>query len=84
MTERDENSDGGWSTIVDGFKVAEILKKENPLHFKVLTEVELECEYIEPDYHCKFSGPIIKIDRATNKVSQIRYNNNYSTIYIII
>lgn len=72
MLEREENGDGGLSTVVDGFKVAEILKQENPLHFKVLTEVELETEYLEPEFNCRMTGPVIRIDRATNEVCQIR------------
>lgn len=72
MLERDNKSNGGLSTIIDGFKVVEILKQENPLHFKNLTEIEIESEYIEPGVHCKWNGPVIKIDRTTNEVYQIR------------
>jgi len=72
MLERDINGQGGLSTIVDGFKVAEILKQENPLHFRHLTEIEIESEYVEPGQHCKWTGPVIKIDRNTNDVYQIR------------
>lgn len=74
MLERDINCKGGLSTIVDGFKVAEILKKENPLHFKNLTEIEIESEYIEPGFHYKCTGPVIKIDPTTKEVYQIRFN----------
>lgn len=72
MLERDINSKGGLSTIVDGFKVAEILKQENPSHFKNLTEIEVESEYIENGFHYKCTGPVIRIDQTTNKVNQIR------------
>jgi len=72
MLERDINCKGGLSTIVDGFKVAEILKEENPLHFKNLTEIEIESEYIEPGFHYKCTGPVIKIDSKTKEVYQIR------------
>lgn len=72
MLERDFDGKGGLSTVVDGFKVAEILKQENPLHFKNLTEFEIESEYIEPGINCKWTGPVIKIDHTTNRVSQIR------------
>lgn len=72
MLERDIDGEGGLSTIVDGFKVAEILKKENPLHFKNLTDIEIESEYIEPGIHYKCIGPVIKIDATTKEVYQIR------------
>lgn len=72
MFERDINGTGGLSTVVDGFKVAEILKSENPLHFKSLTEIEIESEYIEHGFHYKCIGPVIKIDHTTNEVKQIR------------
>lgn len=72
MLERDINGKGGASTVVDGFKVAEILKQENPLHYKNLTEIEIESEFKEPGFHCKWTEPVIKIDRTTNEVFQIR------------
>lgn len=73
MLKRDINGEGGISTVVDGFKVAEILKYENPLHYKNLTEIEIESEFIEPGFHCKWTGPVIKTNRTTNEVTQIRY-----------
>lgn len=72
MLERDIDGEGGFSTVVDGFKVAEILKRENPLHFKILTEVEIESEYIEPGCNCKWVGPVIKTKHNTDEVYQIR------------
>lgn len=72
MLERDNNSEGGLSTTVDGFKVAEILKQENPLHFKNLTEIDIESEFAEPGFNLKWTGPVIKVDRTTNEVYQIR------------
>lgn len=72
MLERDIDGEGGFSTVVDGFKVAEILKQENPLHFKILCDIEIESEYVEPEFNCKWTGPVIKIDRNTNEVYQIR------------
>lgn len=77
MLERDIDGEGGLSTVVDGFKVAEILKQENPLHFKYLTEIEIESEYVEPGTHCKWKGPIIKTNHNTDEVYQIRYINIY-------
>lgn len=72
MLERENNGEGGLSTIVDGFKVAEILKQENPLHFKYLTQIEIESEYVEPNFNCKWTGPVIKVDHTTNEIYQIR------------
>lgn len=72
MLEKDTTDNGGLSTVVDGFKVAEILKRENPLHFKNLSEIEIESEYIEPGNHCKWTGPVINLNRTTNELYQIR------------
>lgn len=72
MLEKDITDNGGLSTVVDGFKVAEILKRENPLHFKNLSEIEIESEYMEPDYHCKWTAPVINLNRTTNELYQIR------------
>lgn len=72
MLKRDNDGKGGLSTTVDGFKVAEILKQENPLHFKNLTEIEIESEYLESGQYLKCTGPVIKINRNTNEITQIR------------
>ncbi|XP_050544699.1 trimethyllysine dioxygenase, mitochondrial-like [Daktulosphaira vitifoliae] len=74
MLERDSNGTGGESTYVDGFKAAEILKQENPTHFKNLTEIEIESEYIEPGAHYKCTGPVIKVNKTTGEIYQIRFN----------
>ncbi|XP_050436652.1 trimethyllysine dioxygenase, mitochondrial [Adelges cooleyi] len=74
MLERDNNGTGGLSTAVDGFKVAEILKQENHLHFKCLTEIDVETEYVNLDSHYKWSEPVIKINSTTNDINQIRFN----------
>ncbi|XP_050544698.1 trimethyllysine dioxygenase, mitochondrial-like [Daktulosphaira vitifoliae] len=76
MLERDSNGTGGESTYVDGFKVAEILKQENPTHFKNLTEIEIESEYIEPGAHYKCTGPVIKVNKTTGEIYQIRFSIN--------
>lgn len=83
MLERDINGKGGQSTLVDGFKAAEILKQENPLHFKNLSEIEIETEYKDPDFYCKWTGPVIKIDRTTNEIFQIRQVNLFGIFKLL-
>ncbi|MDX1737334.1 MAG: trimethyllysine dioxygenase [Alphaproteobacteria bacterium] len=65
---------GGLSVFVDGLKVAERIRNENPELFKVLTEVEVTGRYIEPGVHLKASRPVIKLDNNGN-IRQVSYNN---------
>ena len=40
---------GGFSTLVDGFKVATHLKKNNPNYFKILTKVKVKFKFTDKD-----------------------------------
>uniref|UniRef100_A0A7E4UUC6 TauD domain-containing protein n=1 Tax=Panagrellus redivivus TaxID=6233 RepID=A0A7E4UUC6_PANRE len=76
---------GGLSMFVDGFKIADIMRKNHPEAFKILTETQLE--YIEEGYDIherngadyKFTFDmtarhrVIKLDEKTKKVIKIQF-----------
>ncbi|KAI8960542.1 Trimethyllysine dioxygenase [Daldinia sp. FL1419] len=70
---------GGQSLLVDGFHAADILKKEDPKSFEVLSQVKLPWHAsgnrgitISPDK----LYPVIEVDESTKKVHRIRWNND--------
>lgn len=52
--------EGGATNYVDGFAVAERLRKEHPEAFEFLTKTSITYQYIADGYHMVADGPIIK------------------------
>jgi trimethyllysine dioxygenase len=65
---------GGASTLVDGFKVAETIRKIDPHAFEVLSEVKVPAHYLGDGVHLRAEHPIIGLDH-NGDLTQIAYNN---------
>jgi trimethyllysine dioxygenase len=65
---------GGESTLVDGFKVAEQIRKSDPLAFEVLAGVKVPAHYLGDGVHLKAEHPVIGLD-GNGDLTQIAYNN---------
>jgi trimethyllysine dioxygenase len=65
---------GGESTLVDGFKVAEQIRKSDPLAFEVLASVKVPAQYLGDGVHLKAEHPVIGLD-GNGDLTQIAYNN---------
>ncbi len=65
---------GGLSVFADGFKVADVMRKEDPDLFDVLTRVKVTGRYIEPGVNLQASRPVIILD-DDGKYRQISFNN---------
>jgi trimethyllysine dioxygenase len=65
---------GGESTLVDGFKVAELIRTSDPLAFEVLTSVKVPAQYLGDGVHLRAEHPVIALDRFGD-FEQIAYNN---------
>ncbi|KAI1466295.1 Trimethyllysine dioxygenase [Daldinia caldariorum] len=70
---------GGQSLLVDGFHAADILRKEDPKSFQVLSQVKLPWHAsgnkgitISPDK----LYPVLELDEATGKMHRVRWNND--------
>lgn len=57
-------SKGGWNALVDGFHVANLLKKANPEYFKILSETLVDwCDIGQDEdrlFHNILRAPVIK------------------------
>ena len=65
---------GGESTLVDGFAVAEQIRRQDPMAFATLTTTIVPGQYIEAGVHLMASRPAIRLDQHGN-VAQISFNN---------
>jgi trimethyllysine dioxygenase len=65
---------GGESTLVDGFKVAEHIRRTDPAAFEVLSAVKVPAHYLGDGVHLRAEHPVIGLDR-NGDFAQIAYNN---------
>ena len=64
---------GGLSTLVDGFAVADHLKKKYPDLFKILTKTKVRFRFVDKTIILENWGELIELDQ-NNKVKQVRYS----------
>lgn len=67
---------GGENVFVDGFRIAEIMRRETPELYRVLTEVEVPGQYIDHErgIHLMARRPLLRLD-ATGRLAQVSFNN---------
>lgn len=66
---------GGESTLVDGFKIADILRQEDPESFALLTTIGVTGQYLGDGVHLRATHPVIGLDDRGD-CRQIAYNNH--------
>jgi trimethyllysine dioxygenase len=65
---------GGESTLVDGFKVAQLIRQSDPMAFEVLSTVRVPAQYLGDGVHLRAEHPVIGLDHHGD-FAQIAYNN---------
>ena len=68
------NAKGGESIMVDGFKIAETIKKENKEIYEILSNVEVPGNYIGDGVFLEARRPIFKMN-SDNELIQVSFNN---------
>jgi len=66
---------GGDSTLVDGFKIADVLRATEPELFDVLSTVAIPGQYIGDGAHLMSARPVFRHDHSGALV-QVSYNNS--------
>lgn len=69
------NGTGGESSLVDGFKLAEVISEENPYHYEILSKVPLKYHYKDKKHQYYSSFTPFIIDAKSGEVSQVHFNN---------
>ena len=64
---------GGFSTLVDGFRVATHLKENNPKYFEILTRIKVKFKFTDKDVILENRGELIELNELGN-FKQIRFN----------
>ena len=64
---------GGYSTLVDGFAVAEYLRKNNQDLFKTLSETKVRFRFVDKTIILENWGELIELDENDN-IKQVRYS----------
>lgn len=67
---------GGESVFVDGFKIAEIMRRDTPELYRTLTEIEVPGQYLDHDkgIHLLARRPLFRLD-SQGRLAQVSYNN---------
>ena len=68
------NAKGGESIMVDGFKIAETIKKENKEIYEILSNVEVPGNYIGDGVFLEARRPIFKMN-SDKELIQVSFNN---------
>ena len=74
---------GGFSTLVDGFKVATHLRKNNPDFFDILTKIKVKFKFIDKDIILENTGELIELDEQGN-FKQVRFNTRLDYVPILV
>ena len=73
---------GGFSTLVDGFQVANNLKKNDPDLFKILTKVKVRFKFTDKDVVLENNGSLIELDENEN-LKQVRFSTRLDYVPIL-
>ena len=68
------NAQGGESVMVDGFKIANVIKKKYKNLFDILSSIEVPGNYIGDGVFLKSKRPIFKLD-SNKEIIQVSFNN---------
>ncbi|MDA9687624.1 TauD/TfdA family dioxygenase [Candidatus Pelagibacter sp.] len=73
---------GGYSTLVDGFKVATYLKKKKPEYFKILSTIKVKFKFTDKNIILENKGELIELDEQDN-LKQIRFNTRLDYVPVL-
>jgi trimethyllysine dioxygenase len=67
---------GGENVLIDGFRIAEIMRRDKPAEFQLLSEVAIPGQYIDAGrgIHLMARRPLLRIDDS-GRLVQVSYNN---------
>jgi trimethyllysine dioxygenase len=69
------DGEGGATTMVDGFRIADELRRQAPQHYELLSQVAIPGQYIGDGSHLMASRPALRHDHKGELV-QVSFNNS--------
>ena len=73
---------GGFSTLVDGFKVATHLKENKPNYFKILTKIKVKFKFTDKNVVLENKGKLIELDEEGN-LKQVRFSSRLDYVPVL-
>ncbi|XP_048746298.1 trimethyllysine dioxygenase, mitochondrial-like [Ostrea edulis] len=70
----EHNGTGGETLLVDGFHVAETLRRNNPAEFECLAETVVPHEFYDKEHRVRSLGTVLTLHPTTKELLSIRYN----------
>jgi gamma-butyrobetaine dioxygenase len=64
---------GGFSTLVDGFRIAAVIREQDPAAFALLTTVPVRYRYADAEADLEAEAPVIELD-ARGEPDAVRFN----------
>ena len=64
---------GGFSTLVDGYTVTELLKKQFPEFYEILTKIKIRFQFMDQSIVLESWAEMIQLDE-NNKLRQVRFS----------
>ena len=67
---------GGENVLIDGFRIAELMRREHPEDYRILCSIAIPGQYIDQGrgIHLMARRPLLRLDDSGNLV-QVSYNN---------
>jgi hypothetical protein len=78
----DRTGTGGDSVLVDGLAAAELLRRDDPEAFDLLTTVSVPAHYIEDGVELRATRPTIRL-AADGSVEQVTFNNYDRSAFLL-
>ncbi len=69
------SASGGEATLVDGFKLAEVMRAQSPEQFQLLAETSLHFHFREADMELEHHAPVLTLD-PEGRLKEVRYSNH--------
>lgn len=76
------DASGGASTLVDGFKIADDLRRTAPEQFELLTKHSLHFHFADATAEHEHDGPVIELD-TRGRVKAVRYSNHSARPFLM-
>ncbi len=73
---------GGFSTLVDGFKVATYLKENKPDFYEILSKIKVKFKFSDKDVILENHGSLIELDEKKN-LKQVRFSSRLDFVPIL-
>ena len=73
---------GGFSTLVDGYTVTEDLKKKNPDFYKILTEINVKFKFIDQEVVLESWSKLIELNQ-NKRFKQVRFSPRLDFVPIL-